>query len=104
MSDLHLLFDPRPAGIFRPDQRKFAAARAQDLSRLATFLAATRQGLASIGPSTVARLIKSGRRLAALVGPRILNRWFLGIFTPLLTRSHEQRHTRRFHRSKASVD
>jgi hypothetical protein len=52
---LNLLFDPRREHLpSRP--REFAAARAQGLSRLAAVYAATRQGLALIGPSTAARL------------------------------------------------
>jgi hypothetical protein len=46
---LNLLFDPRREHLpSRP--REFAAARAQGLSRLAAVYAATRQGLALIGP------------------------------------------------------
>jgi len=79
---LHLLFDPRREHLpSRP--QKIAAARAQGQSRLAALRAATRQGLALIGPSTAARL---GGREQSLPCP-ISNRWFLIIFAPLLTQS-----------------
>jgi hypothetical protein len=79
---LHLLFDPRREHLpSRP--QKIAAARAQGQSRLAAQRAATRQGLALIGPSTAARL---GGREQSLPACPISNRWFLIIFAPLLTR------------------
>jgi hypothetical protein len=49
------LLDPRREHL-PPRPQKIAAARAQGLSRLAAFFAATRQGSALIGPSTAARL------------------------------------------------
>jgi hypothetical protein len=58
---------------------EFAAVRVQGLSRLA---AATRQGLALIGPSTAARLFSREERRA---GCPISNRRFSSIFAPLLT-------------------
>src|SRR5215470_1929849 len=73
---------PAPREHLPSRPQKFAAARAQGLSRLAAFHAATRQGLALIGPSTAARSSEAGAR----VWPgTILNRWFSSIFRPLLT-------------------
>src|SRR5262249_18464022 len=58
----HLLFDP-PREHLPSRPQKFAAARAQGLSRLVAFHAATRQGLALIGPSTAARSSEAGARV-----------------------------------------
>jgi hypothetical protein len=78
---LHLLFDPRREHL-PPRPHKIAAARAQGLSRLAALCAATRQGLAFIGPSTAASLVGREESMPACPLP---NRWFLAMFTPLLT-------------------